>query len=68
MPTFSRVYKSYTFGGGEEGEVSKSTFILYTFKLDFIIFVGIFGTQNMSMCTIFFRGEGVSESVWFVHS
>ncbi len=36
------------------------------FGLIFIISMGNFGTQKMLMCTLF-GGEGVSESVWFVH-
>ncbi len=34
----------------------------------FIIFIGIFGTQKILMCTLFLGGGGFSESVWFVHS
>ncbi len=44
---------------------------LLTFWPDFyfIIFMTIFCTQKMLMCILFLggEGEGVSESVWFVH-
>ncbi len=53
-----------------EGGLWKSNFFWYTFNFwswFFIILIGIFGTQKMVMCTLFW-GEGVSESVWFVHS
>ncbi len=32
-----------------------------TFGLIFIIFMAIFGTQKMLMCTLLWGGEGVSE-------
>ncbi len=44
----------------------KEELIYYAYIL---IFMGIFGTQKMWMCTLIcFLGGGVSESVWFVHS
>ncbi len=73
MSTFSRVY---TFGGkgvcenqkfyectllGERGSVKINIGMI------FIIFMGIFGTQEMLMCP-FGGGRGVLESVQSVHS
>ncbi len=58
MSTFSWVYKSYSRG---EGGLWKSTFFPYTFNffgLIFIIFMRIFGTQKMLMCTLFW-GRGL---------
>ncbi len=58
MSTFSRVYKPYTFGGGVGGICGNQHFFhtLLTFGLVFIIFMGIFGTQKMLMCTLFLGG------------
>ncbi len=70
MSTFSRVYKPYTFGGGGVNE--NHTYFVHFQRFGqifFIIFMFIFGTQKMLMCTLCLGGErGVLESVWFVHS
>ncbi len=48
------------FLGGSENQKNFHTL----FGLIFIIFIWIFGTHKM----LIMGGEGVSESVWFVHS
>ncbi len=57
MSTFSWVYIPYTFGRGGGLEIIFSRTLL-TFWPDFYYFHGIFGTQKMLMCTLFWRGEG----------
>ncbi len=52
-------------GGGGSVKINIFSVHFELFGLIFIIFMGIFGTQKMLMCALFWR-EGVSESVWFV--
>ncbi len=59
ISTFSQVFKTYTFGG-RGWEVKDYIFVrtLLTFGLIFIIFMGIFVTQKMLMCTLLVGGGG----------
>ncbi len=69
MSTFSRVYKPYTFGRGEGGSVKINIFFIHlTFWPDFDYFHGDFWDSKNVDVYSFLGGEGVSESIWFVHS
>ncbi len=66
MSIFSQVYKPYTFGGGV-CENQHFFHTLLTFWHDFYDFHGDFWHFKSGDVYSVWGGEGVSESVWFVH-
>ncbi len=63
MSNFSRVHVR---GSGVCENKKKKSYTLNF--LDDFFFSWDFWHSKMLMCTLFWGGEGVSESVWFIHS
>ncbi len=55
-------------GWGEGGGLWKSTFLNFLVRLKFLLFSWGFLALKKCWCIFFLGWEGVSESVWFVHS
>ncbi len=71
LSTLNRVYKKYSFLGMGEGVSGNKMLILYTFNIlahFSIIFIVANYPFEKCWCVQFFRGRGVWEIVYFVHS
>ncbi len=66
ISTFSRVYKTYIFGEG--GRVCENHHFFHTLLAWFLLFTSGFLELKYFWCVLLFWWDGVSESVWFVHS